>query len=200
MDSDLRKPYNHNPRYIGTKVTNWPCRRRKPRRELVRRTPAKPLPPPPSVKHRGWRNRNKNRPVDRTMISIVDGGWNGPVQLLDPAKGAPAPPRNSETRPPWGGWGGGRSEEPVPVYVRHGPFRFDLLPTEIQLRVVECVLVRRGEAAWNIWATAGWVRDLCSRVQRSWNRDRRLGSGPVFSGPKQPESIAFGALLSAYGV
>jgi hypothetical protein len=173
MDSDLRKPYNPWPKYGGTKLTNWPCRRRrrrKPRRESLQLYPASPPPPPsPPVKHRGWGNRNKNRPVDPKMISIVDGGWNGQVQLLDPAKGAPAPPRNSETRPLGGGWGGSRSEKPVPVYIRHGPFRFDLLPAEIQLRVVECVLARGGEAAWNIWATAGWVRDLCSRVQRCWN-------------------------------
>src|SRR5439155_25549223 len=91
----------------------------------------------PPIRHHSWRRRNKNRPAHPTMISIVDGGWNGPVQLLDPTKGAPAPPRNSEIRP-LDGWGGSRSEKPVPVYIRHGPFRFDLLSTEIQLRVVEC--------------------------------------------------------------
>ena len=171
MDSDLRKPYNHKSRPVGWFPNNshkWrPCRRNRQRRLLL--AAAKPPPPPPSVQHRSWGKRNKNHPPDRTMISILDGGWDGPVQLLDPAKGTPAPPRNSETRP-LGSWGGGRSEKPVPVYIRHGPFRFDLLPTEIQLRVLEYVMTRRGETAWNIWETARWVRDLCSRIQRCWNR------------------------------
>ena len=171
MDLDLRKPYNPKPRFggwISAQPIKWHRRRRNARQQRLVAAAKPPSPPPPSVQHRGWRKHNKNRPADRTIISIVDGGWNGPVQLLDPARGAPAPPRNSETRP-LSGWGGGRSEKPVPVYVRYGPFRFDLLRTEIQLRVVECVLMRGGEAAWNIWATAGWVRDLCSRVQRGWS-------------------------------
>jgi hypothetical protein len=45
-------------------------------------------------KNRGWGSRNKNNPENPDHVSIIDGGWNGPVKLLDPRRGAPAPPKD----------------------------------------------------------------------------------------------------------
>ena len=122
--------------------------------------------PPPTLKKRqsGWGKRNKNKPSDPTAISILDGGWSGEIKLLDPARGAPAPPRNSEMRFKTG-CGGATSATPVPVYARKGPFPFQKLPPKLQLRVVECVLDRGGRESWNIWETSRHVRDLCEKIQ-----------------------------------
>lgn len=136
-------------------------------------------PPPPSKlprkRQRGWGKRNKNKPANPSEISILDGGWNGGVKLLDPARGAPAPPRNSEIRFRTGP-GGTMQDKPSPVYVRNGPFPFKRLPTQLQLLVVECVLKRGGKESRSIWSTSRSVRDLCKKVEISCSLKKNSGS------------------------
>src|SRR5438046_628465 len=99
MDSNLHKPYNPKSCSVDWSSDNlnkWRPHRHNRQWQLLLAA-AKPPLPPPSIQHCSWGKRNKNHPADRTVISIVDEGWNGPVQLLDPMRGMPSLPRNSET-------------------------------------------------------------------------------------------------------
>jgi len=180
MNSFLREPYRqfkkspHPPSAnFPTMKEMWPSKRRskKSLREitdgrLLRRR--LPLLPHLKKKQRGWGRRNKNKPKNPDDVSVIDAGWNGPVKLLDPRKNGAAPPKDSVMRFKTG-WGGSAAAEPVPVFVRKGPFPFERLPTEIQLRIVECVLERKLGESWEIWDVSRKVRDLCVKVETGRN-------------------------------
>ena len=53
--------------------------------------------------------------------SVPRTNWNGMVKLIDPRRGALAPPKESIKRFKTG-WGRPTAAEPVPVFVQNGPF------------------------------------------------------------------------------
>jgi hypothetical protein len=48
------------------------------------------------------------------------------------------------------GWGGSTAAEPIPVFVRKGPFLLLKLPIELQLKIGEFTLERGGSESWEI--------------------------------------------------
>ena len=43
------------------------------------------------------------------------------------------------------------------------------LPTEVKLKVVDCVLEREKGESWGIWEASRQIRDLCERVEAAKN-------------------------------
>ena len=194
MNSFLRQPYQQFKSTPYVPSTNgprfeplaemWPSKKRSKKKNKSRPAPpappAPPIPPPPPAptpkkKQRGWGKRNKNKPENPDDVSILDAGWNSPVKLLDPRRGAPAPPKDSVLRFKTG-WGGTTAAEAIPVFVRKGPFPLLKLPIELQLKVVEFTLQRGGSEYWEIWEGSRHIRDLCERAEVSRNsREGNMG-------------------------
>ncbi|KAI9791128.1 MAG: hypothetical protein M1816_004359 [Peltula sp. TS41687] len=115
-----------------------------------------PQPPPnPRGKH-GPRRKTKHRYSDPNDVTIIDAGWDDPVQLSDPSRGFVAPPHSGQIttrRSEPGSLFIGQKERHA-FYARHGPFPFDKLPSEIGAMVLSIVLEFHQMDAWNNWAVS----------------------------------------------
>ncbi|KAI9794379.1 MAG: hypothetical protein M1816_005448 [Peltula sp. TS41687] len=118
--------------------------------------------------------RIKTAPLTRGEITILDAGWDGPVQLSDPVRSVVAPRRSGQIttwRSDPGSFFTGAKETHA-FYPHHGSFPFDNLPSKIGAMVISIVLERRQMEAWNVWAVSRRMRDIVAHVGKSYlNRD-----------------------------